>query len=215
MENLIQTFPLLFPVFFVIMWLAVTALLGQMSGWFQLAQRYPDRDEPSLHQLTWQSGMLGKVSMRGILKLTVCPSGLRIGVMRIFGPWNRDFFVPWNEIRVRRKKLFFLEIVELGFGDPEVGKLRLSAYTADRLARSSLGRWPEAGPFPQETSQKVFAGVAKEWAALTFLAALFFIVAPRMLDRDGPYPPIAVAIGFPAVVFGIAGIVTYISRTRR
>ena len=41
--------------------------------------------------------------MQGILKIGVCPSGLRIGIMRAFGPFSRNFFVPWEEIKVERK----------------------------------------------------------------------------------------------------------------
>jgi len=136
-------FPLLFPVFFVALWLAIAAAWAQMSDWSRLAQTYPDRQEPSLLLLQWQSGKLGAVSVRGMLRLAVCPSGLRIGVMKIFGPWNRDFLVPWSEIRVSRKALWLGPVAELRFGDPERGKLTLSAHTADRLAQSAAWRWPE------------------------------------------------------------------------
>jgi hypothetical protein len=132
-----------FVVFVAILWLAVVAALRWTSGWSHLAQTYPDRPEPSLLLLHWQSGMLGRANMRGMLRLAVCPSGLRIGAMKIFGPWNLDFLVPWNEIRVSRYAWWFAPFVELHFGDPEVGKLRLAAHTADLLMQSARGRWPE------------------------------------------------------------------------
>jgi hypothetical protein len=54
----------------------------------------------------------------------------------------------------------------------------------------------------------------KEWAALTACAALFFILAPRLITPDGPFLPIPVAIAFPAVVFGIVALMRYASRTK-
>jgi hypothetical protein len=217
MNNLInQHFPFLFPVFFIAMWLIVTSILGVLSGWYLLMQKYPDRKEDELLRLKYQSGLMGLwVGMRGILNIGVCPSGLRIGIMRIFGIFCRDFFVPWEEIRVERKNQFFWQRAELQFGNPVVGRLSISSHVADRLARSAQGHWPEAGPFPEETSNQIFLSIGKQWVGMTFLAALFFIVVPRIATPKGPYPPILVAILFPAVVFGIVSLFRYISRTKR
>jgi hypothetical protein len=135
--------------------------------------------------------------------------------MRIFGIFSRDFFVPWEEIRVERKDRFLQRTAELRFGNPTVGKLSIPAYTADRLARSALGRWPETGPFPEETNNRVLASIVKEWAAYTFLAALFFIIVPRLASTKGNYPPISVAILFPAVVMGIVSLFKYFDRIKR
>jgi hypothetical protein len=86
-----------FLLFFATLWFAVTTLLGVMSNWFVLAQRYPDRKEEALLTLRGQSGSMGLgVRMNHILKISVCPSGLRIGMSRVFGPFCRDFFVPWE-----------------------------------------------------------------------------------------------------------------------
>jgi len=85
------------------MWFGVTTMLGALSGWYALMNRYPDRPESPMLVLRHQSGSFGFVGMSRILVLSACPSGLRIGMMRIFGPFCRDFFVPWDEIRVRRK----------------------------------------------------------------------------------------------------------------
>ena len=123
--------PLYFLIAFPLLWFAVTMILSFLSGWFGLMERYPDRDEISVVTLANQSGSLGFVSMRGILKLSVCPSGLRIGIMRIFGPFCRDFLVPWNEITVTRSDRVFWKVAKLSFGffyyraaahDPERGR---------------------------------------------------------------------------------------------
>ena len=79
--------PFFFSAFFILMWLGVTTLLSWKSGWFKLMRRYPDQDETSVLVLRNQSGSMGGVSMRNILQLEVCPSGLRISIFRIFGPF--------------------------------------------------------------------------------------------------------------------------------
>lgn len=78
--------------------------------------------------------------MRGILTLDVCPSGFRVGIIRAFGPFCRDFFVPWEDIRVTRKTVLFWPVAKLQFGNPSIGSLTISARVADRLARAAKGR---------------------------------------------------------------------------
>ncbi len=207
--------PLYFLIAFPLLWFAVTNILSFLSGWFGLMERYPDRDEISVVTLANQSGSLGLVSMRGIMKLSVCPSGLRIGIMRIFGPFCRDFLVPWNEITVTRSDRVFWKVANLSFGQPSNGNLRVFAEVADRMARAAGSHWPEPGSFPQETRSQSFSRIAKQWVATTGLAAAFFIVAPRLVTPTAATrPPIVVSILFPAIVFGIGAIVQYFRRQR-
>jgi hypothetical protein len=101
---------LLFPVMFAAIWFGVTFLLGWMSGWHSLMERYPDRHETPLLQLSWQTGVMGTagVNYKNILRLAACPSGLRVGVMKLFGPFARDFMVPWRDIEVKRQRWFWM-----------------------------------------------------------------------------------------------------------
>ena len=208
--------PVVLPVFFGTLWLAVTTLLGAISGWFSLVGRYPDRNEEPLEELRWMSGWMGPgVSMSGILKFDVCPSGLRVGIFRLFGPFARDFFVPWAEIKVERRDRFFWKTAELLFGNPTVGRISVAAHVGDRIARVAPESWPEPGPFLPEAPRTALLAVAKEWAFATVAAALFFTVGPRIITPNGPHPPIAVAILFPAITFGVASIFRYWNRVRR
>jgi hypothetical protein len=139
-----QSLPfLLFPVAFVAMWVAVTWLLGWVSGWYALMERYPDRHETPRLQLSWQSGVMGTIGVnyRNILRLAACPSGLRLGVMKFFGPFARDFLVPWRDIKVKRSRWFWMDVAELSFADN--GKLTVAAAVADRLAAAAGKDWPE------------------------------------------------------------------------
>ncbi|MBP6014140.1 MAG: hypothetical protein KBA31_18070 [Alphaproteobacteria bacterium] len=131
-----------FPVMFAVIWVGVTWLLGWMSGWHALMERYPDRHEQPALDLSWQTGAMGVgVNYKNVLKLAVCPSGLRIGVMKLFGPFARDFLVPWRDLKVKRSRWFWTDVAELAFGAH--GKLVVTAAVADQLAAAAGKNWPE------------------------------------------------------------------------
>jgi hypothetical protein len=206
-----QNFAVFFPLFFAVVWLAASTLVALLSGWFRLMARYPDRAGEPILRMRGQSGTMGLgVHMRGILTLSVCPSGLRVGMMRIFGPFCRDFFVPWENITVTRRTILFWPLARLRFGDPAVGTLSISTSLADRLARAAAGRWPEAGPFPEENRGDRFRRLLGQWALATGFAALFFTLAPMVLLPNAAHPPIPVTILFPAIVFGVVFAVRFL-----
>jgi hypothetical protein len=145
--SLNQNFPLYFPFFFVLLWFAVTVLLGFLSGWYFLMRRFPDRPEAPLCTFKNQSGSVGLVGARSLLTLSICPGGLRVGMMRIFGPFSKPFFVPWSEMSVIRKDRLFWKVTKIAFGNPPAGSLTLMADLADRLARTAGAPWPEPGQY--------------------------------------------------------------------
>lgn len=212
----LQNYPWLFPFYFVGIWLLATVVLSLKSHWFGLMRAFPNREEMVSLQLRGLTGNMGGVGMRGILNVSVCPSGLRVGINRIFGPFSRDFFVPWEQLSVVRKNSFWGNTATLQFGSPRIGWIRLQKQVADELARSAKGRWPEVGDFAPENRSDIFSSVFREWLICTTVASLFFTLAPRIMSpNQDSWPPIEIAILFPATVFGIAALVKYLSRVRR
>jgi hypothetical protein len=215
-ELIRQNFPLYFPLFFLVMWITVTTLLGVLSGWFVLMRTYPNREEACLQSLSWQSGSMNLVGMRSVLKLSPCSSGLRLGIVRLFGPFCRDFLVPWDEISVVRKDRFFAKIVQISFGRPAIGKLTVSADVADRLARAASSHWPETELVPEETGVGAASRIVKQWILSTVLAGTFFVIASRVMPpKVGTPPPVLVCVLFPAIVLGFSAIVQYVRSQRR
>jgi hypothetical protein len=205
-----QNFAVFFPLFFASLWLTVTTILAALSGWFRLMAKFPDQTAEPLLRVRGQSGSMGLgVSMRGILTLSVCSSGLRVGIMRVFGPFCRDFFVPWEAIRITRKNVMFWPVAKLQFGRPAIGSLTIPAHVANMLARAAMGRWPETGLFPEEKDRDTLRRLLTQWALITCAAASFFTLVPLALAPTGGRPPIVVAILFPAIVFGGVTIVRY------
>jgi hypothetical protein len=200
-----------FVFLFALFWLGVTTLLGFLSGWYDLMRRYPDRPEVPLLSLKYQSGMLGLVGLRGVLHLGVCSSGIRMRLVRLFGPFCRDIFLPWQSLSVSRRNRFLWRTAILQIGG---WRLSLDSAVADRLARAAGGRWPEPGPFPKETNFAVGAQLLGRWLAGTTITAAFFVFVPLVAAPAGDRPPIAVAILFPAIVFGVVAFVQYSWRHR-
>lgn len=214
MDFLSPSSPIAFLLFFVLMWFAATTTLGFLSGWYALMNRFPDRAEAASLTLRNQSGMLGIVGMQRVLTLSVCPTGLRVGMLRIFGLFCKNFFVPWDSIRVERKDRFFWRSAVLEFGAEGNARLSIPEDIANQLARSAGDKWAEPGPFPEETDAEAVSRIVKQWVAMTAVAAAFFTLAPRMLAPQAPPFPMAVTILFPAVVFAINGLIQYLRRRR-
>lgn len=132
---------LLYPIFFAALWLLVTMFLTWASGWKALEARFPDKPDETGRTIHMASGVLCGVSMRNILTLTACPMGLRVSVWKLFGPLDRPFLVPWEQIGVTRRGSGFWGHVILTFGGEH--QLRVSTALADSLATAASGRWPE------------------------------------------------------------------------
>lgn len=135
-----------FPFVFVGFWLAITFLIGWISGWHALAARYPNRGETATTQLTWRSGRMGPLSarMNGVLWLDVCRSGLRVALLWPFAVFNKPFFVPWDDIQVTRIDGVFLNEVQLKLGRPQIGTLTISEGLAKEIAAAAPhGKWRE------------------------------------------------------------------------
>src|SRR5579871_174976 len=148
---------------FALVWLLVCGILGLISGWYCLMRTFPDRPyEEPLAVFKHESGMLGPVSMSGILKLSPCPSGLRVGILRLFGPFNSDFFVPWDLLGISRKKTLVWKYAKLSFGTT-YSRLCISDLLLDRLWQSAPQSWPEKGVPEPITGARVFHHYLQQW----------------------------------------------------
>jgi hypothetical protein len=189
-------------------------LMGVQSGWYDLARRFPNRTDPPITAFKYRSGWFKQgVAFNGILHLYVCRAGLRVGVVRIFGPFSNDFFVPWEEITVTRGRQWLQAAARLQLAD--AGSLSLRAPLADALARAAGDLWPEPGPFPVQSQASVGRAVLVEWAIFTGIGAVLLIVIPRAVAPHGPWPPLPFAIGVPALLSGIGAVFEFTIRSGR
>ena len=198
-----------FPLFFLALWLAITTLLTLLSGWYGLMRRYPDAPAASpVGGLRLQSGSMRGVGMRNLLDLTVCEQGLRVAMLRVFSPFGRPFFVPWNDIVVSRRRSVVWPRVVLRLGDRHT--LTLAADTADCLARAAGPLWPETEPVPTRSRGDVARRLATEWVFSTAGAAAFFtFVTFLAMPAQARLPMIPIDVLFPAVLLGVGALMQF------
>ena len=207
-----QLSPYLFPVFFIGLWLVVTTVLGFASGWFSLQARYTSGDEVALLTLRGRSGSMGMgVGLNGILTLRACPSGLRISIWKIFAPFQRPILVPWKDIRATPCRSLFAPAVQLSFGLPEIGRLKIDARSWERLRDAAVeGNVRELPPpTPHVPTGATAKAMLLQWAVITLGVGCFFYFVPRLQGFQTDIP-IAVCFGFPAVLLGIGTAVRFL-----
>lgn len=138
-QEILRWFPFAFPLIFVGIWLLASTILGLTTGWFNLQQWYPDdgSEEPLL-TLRWQSGVMRwGSSLNNCLTLRAYRSGLGIGIWRIFGPLQKPLLIPWREIGATDAKTWFVRMVQLDFGDPSNGSIKIKPQSWERLAEAA------------------------------------------------------------------------------
>src|SRR5215469_15066524 len=82
---------------FAAIWVGMSAVMAGMAGWAGFVRAFPNRTEAAILTLRGQSGSFGAaVNFNGILNLSACPSGLRVGVFWLFALFSQDFLVPWD-----------------------------------------------------------------------------------------------------------------------
>ena len=140
-------FVAIFPFFFIGMWLLVTTVLWWFSGWRALQERFPDREEQPVDRLHFRSGMLGQgsvwnpwgtVNYGSCLRFDICRGGLRVAMWRIFAPFSRPFFVPWDRITVEPRRYLFFRTYRLSFGNEDLSSMTVWRPTFARIERSGL-----------------------------------------------------------------------------
>ncbi len=204
------------PLVFVGMWLFVTSHLSKLSGWRELSAKYPDLlKEPAIASFSWQAGEMRTVALLGVLKVAACEGGLRLGIFRLFAPFDRPFFVPWQELNVSIAPAGLLPVT-LTFGNSAVSTLRITSELAQELQAAAGTRWPSAVAVATEIAASPRQSLLREWLTITTVAAAFFYIVPRLVGPATDAPSLIGAVLFPAIFFGIfLRLHRWLSRGRR
>lgn len=153
-----ELFGMVFPFFFVGMWLLVLAILGTM-GWSGLARRFPADERPTDGRAVWgtslRMGSFAGTSYGGCVNLRVGSSGIRFSVWLPFRPFHPPIFLPWSAVEsCEERRILFLrrvvihlydaprQIVVQGRGASAV----LEAWHAPRTAGPARGAIHPAAP---------------------------------------------------------------------
>jgi hypothetical protein len=140
-----QHFWVVFPVFFVVLWCAVMAIVSYVGGWTILARQYRYSSEFVGERWRMQSAqMRWWMNYNNCLTLGSNETGLYLSIMPLFRFCHPPLLIPWAEISVSRQCRFFLDYVRLCLGR-EVGIplyfLHLLLSDGELFGRMSLKRW--------------------------------------------------------------------------
>ena len=82
---------------------------------------------------------MGAIQLYGCLSLSACPTGLRLGQLRLIAPLSRDIMVPWGKIYAQHVPGLFGTKAQLSFGIDGVS-IRVTAALWEELVAFAKGR---------------------------------------------------------------------------
>jgi len=93
-----------FLVYFVALWVGVTALLGVLSGWPTLAKQFRAAARPSGTRLIGHVFRIGLVPEGRVTGLVVAAQGLYLWTLWPFRLLRPPLLIPWTALQVRRER---------------------------------------------------------------------------------------------------------------
>jgi hypothetical protein len=122
-------FPLWFPLFFIGMWLFVSAFFALISGWVFLARRFRAGSRPEGQKVTGQVKQMGVVPESRVTHMIVSDSGLYLYASLPFRFMHPALFIPWSEVRLAgESKTLWWYTYELDLGSVTSLRVTRGAY---------------------------------------------------------------------------------------
>jgi hypothetical protein len=119
---------LVFPFFFVALWVFVMLVLSTWGGWRELARRYATTAVPEGTMFDGLSGRVGMVNYNHVLTAHAGPRGLHLAPWRMFQPFHPPLLIPWNDIgNVRDAFSLLTPMKRFDIGSPAVATVSLPA----------------------------------------------------------------------------------------
>lgn len=143
MDELAIVIPLLFFIFFPILWLGISFFLSHLGGWAQLAPVY--RLNGEFQGKTWS---MQSASMRffsnynAVLTFGANDQGLYVVPIIFFRFAHPPLFIPWYDISIKRLNSIF-GYAELRFQRVSSISFRINRRLYERLVTEAGEAWPE------------------------------------------------------------------------
>ena len=131
-------FWLLFPVFFLGLWVLISLLTSSLSGWWGLASRFSTTEHP-FGDVKTAGPFLYVVYLRfwthysNLIRVTAAHDALYLSMLVLFRIGHPPLRIPWNEIRFSTTTYFFRRYMVLTLGTTEQIPLRISQRMARNL----------------------------------------------------------------------------------
>lgn len=141
-NNHTVAFWVFFTVYFVTLWLGVSAILSFVAGWATLAKRFRYLNSFTGKCLAFQSGRMGMTNYGRCLTLGASAEGLYLAVMPPFRFHHPPLLIPWNEVSVAPPRGLLFKFVRLGLGRECDIPLRLRPKVVEKLKQEAGEHWP-------------------------------------------------------------------------
>lgn len=129
---------------FVVLWLAVGYAVIKFTAWGDLEEHCSDRPEARINNsLYFQGAYIGKgalgPSYRGCLTFDVGPDGFRMRIWKIFAPFAKPVFIPWNSVETELVRVFVFTTCRIKTGPQNSLWITMPLQYARSLAAGSDG----------------------------------------------------------------------------
>jgi hypothetical protein len=114
--------------------------ISRITGWHRLAGQFRFEGELPEKRWRWRSGRMRWTTRYGnCLNFSADQRGFYMSVVAFFRPFHPPLFVPWSEIEVGEKSLFFIPRREFILGR----EARIPLWISTRLGEEILACRPE------------------------------------------------------------------------
>ncbi len=139
-----QHFAMVFPIYFVLLWLAVSAIISYIGGWRTLSKSFRAREPFVDKKRHFQSGQFRWLAgYHNCLTLGADPNGLYLGILFLFRFMHPPLFIPWSEVSVQTKRSWILgERVTFTLGREVAIPLTIRGRLIGRLKVAAGNGWP-------------------------------------------------------------------------
>ena len=137
-------FALVFPIYFVLLWLAITAVISYIGGWRTLSESFRAREPFVGTKWHFQSGRMRWLSgYNNCLTVGARRDGLYLGVMFFLRFMHPPLFIPWSEVSIQTKQTrIFGERVRLTLGRERAIPLTIRGRLIGKLKAAAGSHWP-------------------------------------------------------------------------
>ncbi len=132
------------PLYFIAIWLLVSAVIAYIGGWTTLAKRFRLRMPFVGERWTRQSGQMRWIvaGYHNCLTVGGNRTGLYLAMMLLFRFRHPPLLIPWDEITISRQRILFFNYVRFGLGRELDIPLYLRPKLAEKLNHAAGDRWP-------------------------------------------------------------------------
>jgi hypothetical protein len=106
-----------FYVVFPIIWIAICIILSRMSGWHNLAEKYPRIDFVSGENWRFRSAKLRySVGYNSCVNFVANREGLGISIFFVFRVGHPPLFIRWTDIEISKETKLFRNLIRFTVG---------------------------------------------------------------------------------------------------